>query len=434
MLNQLKADNPVRAILIGAGQRGADVFGAYAIDFPLELQIIAVAEPRKTHRERFSEMHNLESGMCYEKWEDLLKEGKISDKAEVAIIATPDRLHVKPAIAALEKGYDVLLEKPMATTLEDCKKLTDKTEQTGRKLQICHVLRYTKFYSAIHKLIREGKIGNIVNISMRENVSYWHYAHSFIRGNWHNREKSSPMILAKCCHDLDLLYWFVAARALKINSFGSLTYFGPNKAPKSAPMRCTDGCPAGDSCLYNAIRFYVENIPLQYDGWPVSVITTDQSLEGRMKALREGPYGKCVYRVKDHNVVDHQVVGVEFENGVTATLTMHGHSHEEGRTIRIDGTKGTIIGEFLLSGNKLILHDSSSLNPKEIQDITAENDSGHGGGDTGLIRAFIKMIRSKDTFIGKTGARESLESHLMAFAADKARLENRIVEMQEIRK
>ena len=216
----------------------------------------------------------------------------------------------------------------MAITIDDSIQLVQQAEASGCILQICHVLRYTKFYSKIHDVIRSGEIGDIVNISMQENVSYYHYAHSFIRGNWRNREQSNPMILSKCCHDLDLLYWYVKEDPAKVSSFGSLSHFGMTNAPPNVPERCTDGCRVADTCQYYAPKIYLDIVPLlhetvkyggkmkreiarfgfkfpklkrfppfkqidQYSGWPVSVISNDPSRDARLSALQKGPYGRC---------------------------------------------------------------------------------------------------------------------------------------------
>ncbi len=452
------------AIVIGAGDRGADTYGEYALQHPDEIGFIAVAEPIDSRRESFATKHQISSDFCFKTWEKLLELEKLAD---IAVITTQDRMHAEPAIRAMQQGYDVLLEKPMATTVEDCKKLVEVSEQTGRLLQICHVLKYTEFFSTIHSIINAGKIGNVVNISLRENVSSFHYAHSFVRGNWHNREKSSPMILAKSCHDMDILYWLVGSPTKKISSFGSQIHFGRENQPEGAPDRCTDGCPVSDSCLYYSPRIYIDVEPwlqisskggtpfmkfmsktlLKYpnmkrfypfnkinkvEEWPVSTITNDFTKEGRMKALRETDYGRCVYAIEDHNVVDHQVVNIEFTNNVTATFTMQCFSYMEGRTIRIDGTKGTIIGDFLASGDTIRLMDAYTGKEEIIRKTGLI--TGHSGGDDRLFRSFLQTIRDRDSQPPLTDARSSLESHLMAFAADKARLENKVIDMEIFRK
>lgn len=452
----------LKAIVIGAGDRGADVYGDYALRHPNEIKFIAVAEPIEERRKGFTQKHDIKEENSFTSWEDILAKEKLAD---LAIIATQDKMHFEPAILAMERGYDVLLEKPMAVTIKQCKELVKVANKTGKILQIGHVLRYTKFFSKIKNIIDSGKIGKVANISLRENVSSFHYAHSFVRGNWHNRDEASPMILAKSCHDLDILYWFTGSKAKKISSFGSQAFFGRKNQPDGAPDRCTEGCPVSLSCLYFAPRIYIDIEPLlqvsskggngydrffaktilrypnvkkfkifkkirEYSGWPVNVISNDFSYEGKMKALKETDYGKCVYAINNHDVVDHQVVNIEFENNVTASFTMHGFSHEEGRTLRIDGTKGTIIGEFLMSGEKIELFDSHSGQEKTIHE--ANILTGHGGGDDKLMSAFIKNVREKNKESLSEGD-EALESHLMAFASDISRIESRVIEMKELR-
>lgn len=460
----------VTAVVIGAGNRGKDVYGQYALNNPHELKIVGVAEPNDTRRKQFAKAHSLPLSHQYNTWEDLLQT-KIAD---VAFICTQDQMHTEPAVQALSQGYHVLLEKPMATNLEECQLLVNKAEETQKQLRIAHVLRYTPFFRTIWEIIQSEKLGQVITIDHRENVSYWHMAHSFVRGNWANEKSSSPMILAKSCHDLDILYWLVGSYPKYISSFGSLSHFKPKNAPVGATKRCLDGCQVANSCMYYAPRIYIDILPLlriaqiggsgsvkfvsnlalnhphlfsklknlpllrrvyEYDGWPVSTITDDLSLEGKWDALRDplNPYGRCVY-FADNDVVDHQVTIIEFENGATATFTMHGFSHVEGRTIRIDGTKGTLIGEFLSSGEKLTLYDHLEETAVSIidQKMNIDEASGHGGGDPGLIKSFIKSLNA-GTEEPLTSATASLESHLMAFAAEKSRKTNKIIDMAEYR-
>ncbi|MCE7733524.1 MAG: Gfo/Idh/MocA family oxidoreductase [Candidatus Heimdallarchaeota archaeon] len=437
------------------------MYSNFALSEPTKFKIIAGADPDEEKRKYFSNQFNLENTNLFTSWEQLFDKGKIAD---IAIITLPDTLHFDPAMAAMKLGYHVLLEKPMATTKEECEILSKTSEEHKRILQICHVLRYTNFYSKINESLKSGLIGDVVNINMMENVSYYHYAHSFIRGNWHNRDKSSPMILAKCSHDLDAMYWFANSKPKLISSFGGLDHFTIDQ--DNIPERCTDGCPIENSCLYYAPRIYEEILPLlhitaksgkttdkvvakltmkypnlkkitpfskinNYSGWPVSVITAEKSIEAKRSALENGPYGRCVYKVEDHDVVDHQVVSVLFENNITATLTMHGHSSEEGRFIRIEGTKGTIVGEFLTSHQSLE-HIDSLTNAKSILYRSAQID-GHGGGDEVLIENFVDLVEStkrNENVQGFTDSSVSLISHLMAFAADKARIDKTVIEFE----
>jgi len=468
----------ITAILIGAGNRGMDVYGNYALKFPNKLKFVAVAEPIQFRKERFSKFHNIPSNRMYNSWEELLGEKKFAD---VAFICTQDQLHVEPTLEALDKGYNVLLEKPMAHTLEGCIKIIKKIEDTKRILGVCHVLRYTNFFITIKDAILKGLLGTIVNISHRENVSWYHMAHSFVRGNWRNVSLSSPMILAKCCHDLDLLYWMVGAKAKNVSSFGGLKHFRASNAPKDSPNYCVEGCPKESTCLYYAPRIYIDIVPIiqileksnqiglkilanlrkkhvriltslsklikllqrlrYWREWPVEPLYSglpeesieDYTDETKMKILKTSPYGRCVYKC-DNDVVDHQVVNIEFENNVTANLTMHGFSEREGRTLRIDGTKATLIGQFFDSGQEITLFDHFSGTKKVIfsQKLTI-NNSGHGGGDFALIDAFLETL-NKNKSQPLTNAFETLESHLMAFAANESHLQGKVIAMENLRR
>ena len=464
---------PVTAVLIGAGNRGYEAYGAYALDHPDQVRFVAVAEPHEARRTRFAQAHGIPPERQFHTWEDLIAEGQIAD---AALVCTLDRLHVAPAVAALEAGYDVLLEKPMATTLVDCVHLVQVAERTGRLLQICHVLRYAPFFTTLHEILVSDRLGEVIAVEHRENVSYWHMAHSFVRGNWRSSALESPMLLAKCCHDLDILFWNLGP-CRRLSSLGSLVHYRVEKAPPGVPERCTDGCPVADTCPWYAPRLYLELVPLlrmaldspdrwerlgaslaldhprlarvarrlflrldellDYRGWPVSVLSEEDSLEARRRALRNGPYGRCVYRC-DNDVVDHQVVNMELENGASAVLVMHGHSHREGRTMRYDGTRATLRGQYYPNVQEIEIHDHLTGRVEVIRPPAGPvGATGHGGGDEQLMAAFVRALRvptrSPSSRVTTT-ARASLESHLMAFAAEEARLNGTVIAMDAFRR
>lgn len=344
--------------------------------------------------------------------------------APALICALPDREHADATAEALYAGYDVLLEKPMAVTPDDCVRMVAASEESGRLLMISHVLRYTPFFSALHRIIESGRLGEIVAVEQRENVAFWHMAHSYVRGNWSKVERSAPMILAKCCHDLDILVWNMATNpVVRVHSFGSLTEFRRRNAPVGAPDRCLDGCPAAETCAYYAPRIYLGD----NTGWPVNTITADRSYEGRRTALETGPYGRCVYRC-DNDAVDHQVVSMEHTDGAVITLIVHGHSDEEVRTMRYDGTRATLKGRFGVT-SQISIHDHLSGAVERID--VGPGRGGHGGGDEGLMSAFLSAVRGGSGAL--TDARMSLESHLLAFAAEHSRSTNSVVEMEAFR-
>ncbi|VAW37510.1 Oxidoreductase family protein [hydrothermal vent metagenome] len=413
---------PITAVLFGAGMRGSLAYGSYAVQHPDEIEFVAVAEPNDVRRHQFATAHDIPPEQCFRSWEEVIVQPKMAD---VVLNMTQDGMHYKSALAALEAGYDMLLEKPMTNTLAETVHLVQTAERLGRFMQICHVLRYTPFFTILHDILASGRIGDIVSVEHRENVTFWHMAHSFVRGNWRNEAESSPMILAKCCHDLDILYWNMGSRAKRLHSFGSLKHYRPENAPPGATARCTDDCPVAEECPFDARPLYLN---MNNDTFLVRALTHDLSLEGRQHALETGPYGRCVYYC-DNDVVDNQTVSMEFESGATVTLIMHGHSHEEGRTMRYDGTRATLRGKFTFGGYHIAIHDHKSGRIEKIDIPLA--DSGHGGGDAGIMRNFVGAIRGDEKAM--TTARESLESHLMAFAAEESRHNGTVVDMVDFR-
>jgi predicted dehydrogenase len=429
---------PITAVLIGAGNRGAEAYGPYALQHPDELNFVAVAEPKPERLARFAKDHNIPKERQFATWEDLLQRGKIAD---TAFICTLDQMHTAPTLAALDLGYDVLLEKPMATTLRENVQMVQAAERTGRLLQVCHILRYMPLFKTIHEIVTSGRLGDIITVEHRENVTYWHMSHSYVRGNWRNSQLSSPMILAKCCHDLDILYWNLGP-CKRLNSFGSLIHYRAENAPEGAPERCTDGCPVADECPWYAPRIYIDMTPLRhntpdieipddYSGWPRSAISEGTKPEELQRALETGPYGRCVYRC-DNDVVDNQIVNMEMESGPSVALFMHGHSDREGRTMRYDGTRATLRGIYFFDEQCIEIHDHLTGEVEVIEpELGPFGGTGHGGGDYGLMKAFVHAVRDPDS--APTTAHEWLESHLMAFAAEQARLEGTIIEMDTFR-
>ena len=411
---------PIELALLGAGHRGYHAYGPYAIHNPHLARWVAVAEPDPKRRERFASEHGIPPERCFASWEELFARPQL---AEALVNCTMDRTHVPSTLAALEAGYHVLLEKPMAVTPIDCVRLVQASERAGRMLQICHVLRYTAFWGTLHDILDSGRLGRVITVDHRENVAYWHQAHSFVRGNWCNEGASAPMILAKCCHDMDILYWNLGAPVRRLSAFGGLSHFRRDQAPPGAPERCTDGCPSQDTCPYYAPRLYLR----PDTGWPVNVISMDLSMGGRLKALREGPYGRCVYHC-DNDVVDHHVVTMEFEGDATLTFTMQGHSHDNVRTMRYDGTRATLRASE--GAHEIVIYDHLTGNREVVTPAAVQG--GHGGGDTGVMNAFVAALRGLGP-TPLTNARASLESHLMAFAAEEARLEGKVIDMPAYR-
>lgn len=435
----------IDAVMIGAGGRATFAYGPYAIEHPNEISMLAVAEPDDMRRGRFASLHDIPEEMQFDSWQALAARPQM---ARVAINCTQDRTHLASTLALLHAGYDVLLEKPMGVSAAECTELVETAEQLGRTLQICHVLRFTEFFTALYDIVNNGRLGRIVSIDHRENVSYWHMSHSFVRGNWGNEGKSAPMILAKCCHDLDILLWIMRRRVTHLSSFGSLMHYRADQTSRvsetrevfsnetrevSIPERCTAGCPIEATCPWYAPRLYGADIHhrSQIDPFPTHEFmlhAADMPADrtARWEKLATSPYGRCVYRC-DNDVVDHQTMNLLFEDGATCTFTMHGHSEREGRTMRWDGTKATLFGDFS-DGRPHTLRIVDHGSDKEEVIYPTTGSSGHGGGDFGLMRAFLDSINGKPSKHSTT-ARVSLESHLLAFASEVSRKENRVMAM-----
>lgn len=400
---------PLTAVLVGAGARGARSYAPYALDYPHELKFVAVVEPDEERRTRFAAQHAIAEERCYASWDKVFEQPAFAD---IMVICTQDRMHFEPTVKALNRGYHVLLEKPMSPDPKECLEMELAAKENNRLLTICHVLRYTTFWSKLKQLIQEGRVGEVVSIQLNENVGYWHIAHSFVRGNWNNSDESSPMILSKSCHDMDVLSWLMDQPCTRVSSFGSLMHFHAGNAPEGALDRCIDGCPVESECPYSAVKFYLG----EGKDWAWH-FTQDLSKEAIVNGLKTSPYGRCVYKC-NNNVVDHQVVNMEFANGATATFSMCGFTMKQERIIQIMGTKGQISGHE----DRIVLSDFAT---GDVNEITVHvPKSGHGGGDFGAVRNFIREVRNYDGGESLTSASASVRSHLMAFAAEQSRLEN----------
>lgn len=410
----------VKALLLGAGSRGRDAFGKFAMLNPNVLKIVAAAEPIVARRKNIQADHGIADEYLFDDWKAAFVK---LPPVDAVIITTQDNMHHEPIIKAMENNLHIICEKPIVPTLDECHSIEKASKSFNKVFMIAHVLKYTPFFSQIKEMVDAGRIGKLIGIDLVENVGHVHLSHSFIRGNWRKTPESAPMILAKSCHDMDMLFWLAGSPCSSVSSFGNLNYFKKENAPAGAPDRCISGCPHGATCPYNTSKIYLgENI-----GWPVNVITTDLSLEGRIRALKEGPYGRCVFKC-DNNVVDHQSVSLSFENGVSATFTMSGFTMDTRRTITLFGTEGEIVGG--MENDSIIVKDFSSRNIETIK--IAKPLGGHGGGDYGFASDFAAMVRGEKG-LARNAVASSFESHYMALAAEKSRLQGgQLVNIRDI--
>jgi predicted dehydrogenase len=414
----------VEAVLVGCGNRGRFVYGRWARRHPDRLRLVALAEPDPERRALVAAEHDIPAERAFADWRELLER----PLAPVAIVATPDMLHVEPALVALGRGQHVLLEKPIAPDPADCVRVVRAAERAGRILQIGHVLRYASFYQRVAEIAHGGVLGELVQADLKENVAFWHMTHSYVRGKFRSHALAAPILLAKACHDLDLLAWLVGRPAARVASLGSLVHFRSESAPAGAPARCVERCPVQADCPHDAERFYLAPGPELARHWPWSDLSIDPSREARRRALETGPYGRCVYRC-DNDVADHQSALVEFEGGALGTFTVHGFASEERRTVRLSGTRGELRGVLHTGEIEVSRHGALGATRERVEGSIL----GHFGGDDGLVEHFVEVVAAGRPDAVRASGASALESHLIGFAGERARRSGSAVEMTAFR-
>ena len=419
----------LRVIIVGAGNRG-NTYAKHMSKLPDKYEIVGMADPAEGHRKHFQDAYGVPAENCYESWEQILAQPKMAD---VAVITTVDNMHYEPAMLAIEKGYDLLLEKPVATTAQQCAEIANAARKKGVRVLVCHVLRYTPFYTKIKELLMSGVIGQVVSIDQVEGIGNVHFSHSYVRGNWHTTETAAPMLLAKSCHDLDIVQWLMDKPCKRVSSYGSLTHFTAENAPEGAPVRCADGtCPVRETCPYNCIHYYYDRKTNYYR----SVITTGISKEMLptdeevMQALNTTDYGLCVYHA-NNDVADHQVVSMEFEGGATANLTVNAFNRG-GRYIRVYGTKGELYAHMGGTHLQLYTFEDKELTTVQVQEQEESIIGGHGGGDEGIVSELYEYLSGDYQGFRAADLDVSVRNHMIGFAAEVARENGTVEDVQQM--
>ncbi|MXV17699.1 Gfo/Idh/MocA family protein [Hufsiella ginkgonis] len=415
---------PVTAITLGAGNRG-NVYGGFAAQFPDQLDIIGVAEPVPFRNDRYAGIHKIVAGNRFNTWEDVFKRPKFAD---AVIISMPDNLHYEPCMKALEMGYDILLEKPIAPTEKECRNILAMAKKTGRIVAVCHVLRYAPYFVKMKELIAAGAIGQVMSVQHLEPIEHTHMAHSYVRGNWHNSKETTPILLAKSCHDLDIIKWVIDKPSREIVAMGDLKWFRKENAPEGSTDRCTSGCRVERECPYSAIREYVER-----GGRNKVLDIPDNATAEEKKALiierlHTTNYGRCVYRM-DNDQPDHYITSIRFADNVTANFSMEAFTSYAGRRTRVFGAMGDMAGDM----TELVITDFRTGKQQKLkpvaEDVEGYKNSGHGGGDWLLARDFVQAVAHQDPKMLTSTIDESIESHLMGFMAEKSRKTKKVTEV-----
>ncbi len=408
---QNRIKKQITAITLGAGNRG-NVYGDYATAYPDQIKIVGVAEPIEIRRKRYSEKHNIQSQDQFTTWEHVFEKEKFAD---AIIITTPDDLHYGPCMAALKQGYDILLEKPISPSEEECRDILELANKNKRIVAVCHVLRYAPYFERLREIMQSGLLGNVVSMQHFEPIQHIHMSHSFVRGNWHNSKETAPIILAKSCHDLDIIKWLIGKNCKKIQAFGKLSWFHEGNAPEGSTKRCTDGCSVESTCPYSALKIYHrDRIWLHHFDLP-----EDKSKHGEviMDYLKHSNYGRCVYRM-ENDQPDHYTSNMLFDDDITVSFNMEAFTDYHGRRTRIMGSMGDIVGD-------MYSYKWSNFITGESEEWKHESD-GHGGGDWNLMSDWIAAVSNQDESLLTSTISDSIESHIMGFAAEKSRLNHTV--------
>lgn len=398
----------------GCGSRGQNTYTQMLLKMKDKVRIVAAADLDPAKLAGMREKCGLTEDQCYASAEEMFLQPRLAD---LLLICTPDECHYAHAKAALNLDYHLLLEKPIAPRAEECIELAELAKARNREVAVCHVLRYTPFYQKIKELIEDGLVGEVVSVQGIEQVCYWHQAHSYVRGNWRREDESSCMILAKCCHDMDIILWLLGDKCKKVASFGSLKHFRADQAPEGAALRCMD-CQV-KNCPFNAVDYYLSRYRRLGNTWPQNVVAFEPTEEKLLAALKDGPYGRCVYHC-DNDVVDHQVVMMEMENGASVTYTMTAFTAKDGRCLRVMGTRGEIVADMHANTIRAMRFGGE----EELIDVNtlADDFSGHGGGDARLVHEYVQYLLGECPMTRTmTTLSRSIESHLVALAAEDSR-------------
>lgn len=418
---EARIEKPISYVVVGAGSRG-NAYAQYALEYPGKAKLVGVSDIRDNRLQKMSDEHNVPAEHRFGDYHEILGVPRFAD---AMVISLPDNLHYDACMKALELGYHVLLEKPMAQTEKECRDLLSQSKKHNRIVALGHVLRYAPYFVALRETARSGIIGDIMSIQHMEPIEVTHFTHSYIRGNWHNSAETTPIILSKSCHDLDILRWIIDKPCISASADGALTYFKAENAPEGAPLRCTDNCPYDLQCPFSALTTYERKrswlFPFDVDeNAPKEVI---------VNKLKTTDYGRCVFHC-NNDQPDHYVSNFVFEGGVTATFSMEAFTPWSGRRTRIMGTKGFIEGEE----NEFVVTDFLTRTSKvwnlEIQNARDLLSSGHGGGDLALFRDFAEAVYYEDVNRLTSNIEASVESHIMGFACEESRKSMKKVEVR----
>lgn len=403
----------ITAAFIGAGLR-SQIYLEYALLNPQRMKIVSIVEPNDFRREKIAKRYSVQSEFQFTNWDDFFAQEKIAD---VVVIGTMDHMHYEPAISAIEKGYHILIEKPIAQTIDEILDILNKAEAKGLVAGTCHVLRYHPYFMKIKELVASKRIGNIINIKHDEFIGMERMTHSYVRGKW-NKKNINPLILSKSCHDIDFIMWLLECDCKALSSFGSLKWFRAKNAPEGSSERCID-CNIEKSCIYSSVELYIRK-----KRWTKG-FDIENDYETLINILKTQDYGICVYRC-NNDVVDHQVLIMKMDGDILVTINLNGITKHSGRATHIIGSKGEIIGD----GEKLIHNNYETLEQETYDFSNLESLPFHAGADLALVEDFLNAIEHVEKGVPydfKASIKNSIISHTIALSAENSRIENRTI-------
>ncbi len=437
----------LKAVMLSCGERSTR-YAEYSLKKPEELEIIAAIDINPFKLERAKQRFSLTEGQLFLSLEDFLSK---NIKCDVVINGTMDDQHYPTAMALLKKGYNILLEKPVTAKPEELLDILGAAKKNDCKVIVCHVLRYTPFNRKVKEIIDSGEIGRIMDMQLNEHVWHGHFVNAYVRGKWRSeKECGSGLLLAKCCHDTDLMCWLNNITVpTKVSSFGSRAFYCPENAPEGSTEFCKD-CPVKDRCIFDAYKFELKmDCCPQYTWAEINKAEDEITEEEKKEFLTKNEYGKCVYKT-DMDIVDRQCVSVNFANGSIATLNMVGGASRAGRHIHIICEYGEVLG--YIEDNKIIFRkfnkqavnnkyrrDEDYYTDKEIlldTDLSEGNNSvtGHYGGDYYIMQDLVKFLNGADTSRSMTVIEDSVNGHFIVYAAEESRLNATVVNLEKYRK
>lgn len=394
---------------IGLGNRTCKYL-LYVKDHQAVVKLVAIVEPDPARLEAIRKMFDLPHGSCFRSYEEFTAS---QIETDACIIGTPDNLHYPQVLDAMSRGWHVLLEKPMAQTAEQCRKIAEVSKKTGMLVSVCYVLRYQPYFIKFRELVQMPQMGRILSVSHTEKIGNDRTAHTYVRGPWNVSEMDTTVFLSKCCHDVDFVLWLIGNDVRAVSSEGTYNTFTKENVPEGATARCID-CPLEKECRYSAVDVYVRRKDWIKGFVPGPGETADEAVA---RALRESRYGRCVYDCPTNDVIDRQVVTLEMASGIKAEIVMECPTEDDHRSTRVECENAVIYGD-----ERVITVEYRDGREKEVYDYSwTKGMDLHANADLHIVEDFVDAVLSGRDDV-RTSSDQAVVSHVVCFLAEESRL------------